>query len=192
MSTDNTQIVVPARTYLWLADVGATAPVDASTAMGTGWFNCGYTTPDSMQFSTDPQFQEVPSAQSDYPVFRFQTSESATVAVELLQWSGPNFKAAYGGGTVTAVTPATVPPTFKFVPPKIGERVEKAAVLETIMGAKHYRFVFPRALQMEGINLGLAKTQESRLPLSLGIQGGDLADPWYLLTDDPAFDPAAV
>lgn len=188
---DKNKILIPARTYVYLAPVGTTAPVDSVVALAPAWVNVGFTTPDSLSFSTEPEFQEVPVAQSDYPALRFQTSESATVSVVLQEWSATNFKSVYGGGTVTTVTPPTTPATYKFVPPKIGEREERAAIVETIYGARHYRFVFPRVMQMEGVSLDLQKGQEARLPLSLGVLGGDLTDPFYLLTDDPAFGPAA-
>lgn len=184
---DKNEILIPARTYLHLAPVGTVAPVDSTVALGTGWVNVGFTTPDSLSFATEPEFQEVPVAQSDYPALRFQTSESATVGIVLQQWNAHNFQAVYGGGEVTAGAGTG---EFKYVPPKIGERLETAAIVETIFGARSYRFVFPRAMQMEGVSLDMQKGQEARLPLSLGILGGDLADPWYLLTNDPAFDPA--
>lgn len=184
---DNTQLTVAARTYLYLGDVGAVAPTNVTTAVGSDYKNVGHTTPDSMSFSTEPNFVEVPSAQSDYPVLRFQTSDSATLAVQLLQWSSGNFQAVYGGGTITTVV--GTPTQYKFVPPKIGERKEVSAVLETIFGAKRYRFVFPRSMQVQGVQLDLQKGQESRLPLSLSILGGDDLEPWYLLTNDPNFAP---
>jgi hypothetical protein len=189
MTVSSSEILIPARTYVHLADVGTVAPVDSVVALGVGWTNVGFTTPDSLSFSTEPEFQEVAVAQSDYPALRFQTSESATVGVVLQQWNSANFLAVYGGGTITEDPVATG--NFKFVPPAIGERQEKAAIVETIFGARHYRFVFPRCMQMEGVQMDLQKGQEARLPLSLGILGGDLADPWYLLTDDPAFAPPA-
>jgi hypothetical protein len=194
---DKNQILVPARTYVYLAPVGTTAPEDATTALDPAWKSVGFTTPDSLSFSTEPEFQEVTSAQSDYPTLRFQTSDSATLAVTLQQWNAPNFQAVYGGGTIEEIMDETGtapldPPQFKFVPPKIGEREEKAAIVETIFGAKHYRIVFPRAMQLEGVQMDLQKSQEAQLPLSLGILGGDLADPWYLVTDDPAFDPTGL
>lgn len=189
MTVSSTEILIPARTYVYLADVGTIAPVDSVVALDPEWLNVGFTTPDSLSFSTEPEFQEVAVAQSDYPALRFQTSESATVGVTLQQWNSANFLAVYGGGLVTEDPLASG--NFKFVPPSIGERTEKAAIVETIYGAKHYRLVFPRVMQMEGVQMDLQKGQEAQLPLSLGVLGGDLVDPWYMLTDDPAFAPAA-
>lgn len=181
------EITVASRTYLWLAPVGTTAPLDATTAMPTPWKCAGLTTPDSLAFSTSPSFKEVPSGQSDYPALRFQDGDSATLAVQLLQWSAKNFQAVYGGGTVSTI--AGTPTQYKFVPPKIGERVEVSAVAEVRMGALRHRFVYPRVFQIEGVQLDLKKSEESRLPLSYAVLGGDDVDPWYLLTNSAAFAP---
>jgi hypothetical protein len=192
-TTNATQIVVPARTLVWLAPVGTAAPADATAAMGTGWFSVGLTTEDSLKFNEEPQFETVKSAQSDYPSRTFQTSDSATIEVDLQQWNGANFKAVFGGGTITTVTPAGggASTHYKFVPPKVGGRSEIAAVIEVIDGGKHYRYVVPRAMQMEGVQNDLQKAKEAVLPLRLAVQGGDASDAWYLLTDDPSFAPTA-
>jgi hypothetical protein len=188
MSVNKSEILVPSRAYVWLGAVGAAAPTDVTTAPATGWRNVGLTTGDSLAFATAPEFQEVTSHQSDFPVRRFQTSDSATVSVDLQQFSAPNFKAVYGGGSVVEVGSASG--IFKFTPPRLGERQEVAAMIEVIDGTKHYRWVFPRALQIEGVSAELQKGQEGRLPLRLTVLGDDVADAWYLLTDDPSFDPA--
>jgi hypothetical protein len=186
---DSSQIIVAARTNIFLAPKGTAAPADALVALAAPWLNVGLTTPDSLSFSTEPNFQEVPTAQSDYPALRFQTDETATVAVELLQWNTSNFQSVYGGGTVTEIVPTATPKQYKFVPPAIGERKEIACIVEVIFGLKHYRYVFPRVFQLEGVQLDLQKGQESRLPLSLGVLGGDLISAWFLLTDDASFAP---
>lgn len=187
---DATETVVPTRTYVYLAPVGTAAPVDATVALAAAWKNVGYTTEDSLKFNEQPDFQELKSAQSDFPVRRFQVGDSATVEVDLEQWSSDNFKAVYGGGTVTTIN-VTGPPTsthYKFVPPRVGGRSEVAAIVEVIDGGKHYRFVIPRTMQMDGVATDLAKGAAAKLPLRLGVLGGDNTDAWYLLTDDPAFE----
>jgi hypothetical protein len=184
---DAARTVIPSRTYVYLADVGTTAPTDVTTVLAAAWVNVGNTTPDSLNFKTEPQFDSIPSAQSDYPIRRFQTSEDANIQVDLLEWSDTSFQGVYGGGTVTETGVGSG--VFKFVPPKIGERAEKAAIIEVIDGTKHYRYIFPRVMQTEGVEQALGKAKEAILPLRMSVQGGDAVDAWYLLTDDPAFDP---
>ncbi|MGG2460122.1 hypothetical protein ACO0M4_09930 [Streptomyces sp. RGM 3693] len=192
--TNAAQIVVPARTRVWLAPVGTEAPADATVTMPEGWSSVGLTTEDSLKFSEEPQFEQVKSAQTDFPSRTFQTSDAATIEVDLQQWSGKNFRSAFGGGAITEITPAgggaSPPKHYKFTPPRIGGRTEVAAIIEVIDGAKSYRYVMPRTMQMEGVNTDLQKSKEAILPLRLAVQGGDDADAWYLLTNDPSFAAA--
>lgn len=190
---DASRITVPQMARVWLAPVGTQAPDGPTVAMPTGWREVGYFTPDSLGFSTDPSFEEVRSHQSNWPTRRFQTEESATAEVDLQEWSGENFKAVYGGGAITEVTPSdgVSPVYYKFTPPKVGGRTETAACLEIIDGMKHYRRIIPRCMQTEGVEQSFEKTAESTLPLRLSILGGDVGDPFYDASDDPAFAPAA-
>ncbi|MER6616265.1 IPT/TIG domain-containing protein [Streptomyces xantholiticus] len=192
-TANNNEIVIPSITRVWLAAVGTPAPADAVSAMPAGWRAVGLTTEDSLKFNSEPTFEQVRSAQSSYPTRTFQTQDAATVEVDLQQWSGENFRAVYGGGTITAVAVAGPPATthYKFTPPRIGSRTEIAACVEVIDGGKHYRYMIPRTMQMEGVAKDLAKTKESVLPLRLAVQGGDDTDAWYVITDDPAFQPPA-
>lgn len=190
-TTNATQIVVPSRTRVWLAPVGTVAPADATVAMGTGWFSVGLTTEDSLKFNEEPSFETVKSAQTDYPSRTFQTGDAATIEVDLQQWNAANFRAVFGGGEITEVTPegGTGAKHYRFAPPRVGGRTEIAAVIEVIDGGKHYRYIVPRAMQMEGVQTDLTKAKEAVLPLRLAVQGGDDSDAWYLVTDDPSFAP---
>jgi hypothetical protein len=192
-TTNNNQIVIPSITRVYLAPVGTAAPADATVAMPAPLRSVGLTTEDSLKFNSEPNFEQVKSAQSSYPTRTFQTSDAATIEVDLQQWSGDNFVAVYGGGDITEITPSggTGAKHYKFTPPRIGSRTEVMAVIEVIDGGKHYRYVIPRCMQMEGVSKDLAKTKEAVLPLRLAVQGGDDLDAWYVLTDDPAFTPAA-
>ncbi|MFI8206718.1 IPT/TIG domain-containing protein [Streptomyces sp. NPDC085937] len=189
-TTNNNEILIPQLSRVWLAPVGTPAPEDATSPMPEGWFTVGLFTEDSLKFNAEPNFEQVRSAQSYYPTRTFQTQDAATIEVDLQQWSGRNFKAVYGGGSITVVTPSGGGPKhFKFAPPRVGGRTEIAAVIEVIDGGKHYRYMVPRTMQMEGVSKDLAKTKESVLPLRLAVQGGDDTDAWYVITDDPAFQP---
>ncbi|MEE1764420.1 phage tail tube protein [Streptomyces sp. SP18BB07] len=189
---NNNEIVIPQLCRTWLAPVGTTAPADATVTMPAGWYTVGLFTEDSLKFNSEPNFEQVRSAQSSYPTRTFQTTDAATVEVDLQQWSGRNFRAVYGGGSIAAVTPSGGGAShYRFAPPRIGGRTEVAACIEVIDGGKHYRYVIPRVMQMEGVSKDLAKSKEAVLPLRLAVQGGDDTDAWYVLTDDPAFQPPA-
>jgi hypothetical protein len=187
MAGNKAQITVAQMARVFLAPVGTVAPADSTVVMPTGWRDVGYFTPDSLHFATDPSFEEVRSHQSNYPTRRFQTEDAATCEVDLQQWNGQNFMAVYGGGTITTIT--GTPSQYRFAPPAIGARTQVSAVIEIIDGAKHYRRVIPSCEQVEGVDQTFEKTSESILPLRLSVIGSDLGDPWYDLTDDPAFAP---
>ncbi|GGW95286.1 hypothetical protein [Streptomyces noursei] len=190
-TANNNEIVIPSLTRVWLAQVGTSAPADATSAMPAGWHAVGLTTEDSLKFNQEPNFEQVRSAQSSYPTRTFQTQDAATIEVDLQQWSGPNFVAVYGGGEITEVTAQDAKTHYRFTPPRIGSRTEIAACIEVIDGGKAYRFMVPRSMQMEGVNTELAKTKEAVLPLRLAVQGGDDTDAWYVITNDPSFAPIA-
>jgi hypothetical protein len=191
---DAARILVPQMARLYLAPVGTAAPADPVVAPVAAWKEVGYFTPDSLQFSTDPSFEETRSHQSNYPTRRWQTQDTATVQCNLQEWSEPNFKAVYGGGTVTTVAAVTGPPAYilhyKFVPPSIGGRSETACLIEIIDGAVHWRRIIPRCEQTEGVELGFDKGNETTLSLRLSVLGSDVTDPWYDITDSPAFATA--
>lgn len=179
-------IVVAQLARVYLAPVGTAAPTAPTGVMPDGWREVGLFTPDSLSWSTDPSFEEVRSHQSNFPTRRFQTEDAASAEVDLQEWTGENFMAVYGGGTVTQVTAGV----FRFSPPAIGGRKTVAACIEIIDGEKHYRRLIPRCEQSEGVEQSFEKSSESTLPLRLSVLGSDLGDPWYDLVDDPAFDPA--
>jgi hypothetical protein len=187
MPVNASQILVPAKAQLWLSDVGTTAPTDVTTTPGAGWLDVGLLTTDSLQFTIEPQFEEVTSMQSSYPTRRFQTSESGTVAAVLQQWNEHNMRQSFGGGRVEETSVTGV---FRYTPPLLGTRPEVQAMLHIEDGLKKYRFIFPRAQQVEGSEIAFNKGGNSNLNLSLSILGGDDVPPFYILSNDPAFDPA--
>jgi hypothetical protein len=182
MSTDPSQIVVPQLAYVWLAPLGTTAPDGPAVTMPTGWKNVGLFTPDSLNWATDPNFESVQSHQSYYPTRRFQTTDTATIEVDLQQWNVSNLQFVYGGGTVATVTPSGGVAYTKFTPPAVGSRTTVAACLEIIDGTFHHRRIVPKCQQTSGVTQAFNRTSETVLPLRLSILGGDVGDPWYDVT----------
>ncbi len=190
MTLNKQQAVVPSRVNIYLAPVGTAAPADAVVALDPAWIHVGHTVPDSLSLASEPEFGEINSHQSDYAIRRFKTSDSSSLSVDLLQWSAANFRSVYGGGTVSEVGVGSG--IFKFVPPTMSDAVnEQSCIVEIKDGGKNYRFIYAATAQIEGVSQEFSKGSETRLPLRLAILGDDLGEPWYLLTDDPAFDPAA-
>jgi hypothetical protein len=186
MAGNAQRILVAQMARVWLAPVGTVAPIDPIIAPGSEWRDVGLFTPDSLSWATAPTFADVNSHQSNYITRTFQTGDGASFQVDLQEWSGANFQAVFGGGTITSS--GTAPNlTYKFSPPAIGGRSEVSAMLEITDGAKHYRRVVPRCAQREGVAQTFAKSTNSTLPLRLTILGSDIGDPFYDISDDPAF-----
>jgi len=188
--SDRSQIVVAQDAKVSLSAVGTAAPTDVLTPLLTPWAEVGLFTPDSLQFNTDPSFEEVRSHQSRYPTRRFQTEDAATLQVDLQQWNATNFKAVYGGGEVEKISETGEPDVYQFTPPEIGGRSSTAAVTELRDGPKRYRRIIPVSEQSEGVEQTFEATSESTLPLRLAVMGGDIGAPWYDLSNDPSFAPA--
>lgn len=195
MATDPTRIVVAQMARVYLAPVGTAAPTDSAAALSAPWKEVGLFTPDSLNFATDPNFEQVDSHQSNYPTRRMQTTDGATLSVDLQEWSAASFAAVFGGGVVTVVTPPQAGPPavageYKWEPPAIGGRATVAALAEVVDGTKRYRFVIPRCMQTEGASVDMQKAKESVLPLRLGVLGSDVGSPWYLLTNADGYASA--
>jgi hypothetical protein len=188
---DPTLILVPQRASVYLAPVGTIAPAGPTVAMPVGWVEVGLFTPDSLNWTTEPNFEQVVSHQSNYPTRRFQTTDAATLEVDLQEWSRSNFKAVFGGGTFTEVaTNGTTPAYYRFAPPAIGARDTIAACVEIQDDDKILRRIIPRAQQVAGVTQTLSKTANSVLPLRLSVLGGDIGDAWYDVTNLQSFAPS--
>lgn len=176
---------------LYLAAPGTVAPTDPVVAMPAGWKEAGLFKPGSLEWNTDPKFEDLKSHQLRYAARTIQTEDAATVKVELQEWNASNIVAVYGGGEVTSIT-QNGKTFYRYSPPKVGGRKQFAAVVELIDGTRHYRRIVPLCDQVASVAQKFANDAESTLPLELKVVGGEGVDPWYDLTDDPGFAPAAA
>jgi hypothetical protein len=183
---DATRVVVAQSARVYLAVLGTPAPIGPTSVLSGAWKEVGFFTPDSLKWATDPGFEEIRSHQSNYPSRRIQTSDAATLEVDLQEWSADNFYAVYGGGTFESNLGV-----YTFKPPGVGNRTDVAAIVEIVDGGKTYRRIIPRASQSEGVEQGFTRSAESILPLRLSIIGTDTLDAYYDLSNDPQFDTGA-
>ena len=193
MALNAGRILVAGDARLYLAPVGTTFPANASEAIDDDdWTEVGYFTPDSLQFATDPDFEDIESHQSFYPTRTIQTGDAATLQVDMQEWSVTALKAIYGGGTVSTIAVTSPSAThYKFSPPAVGARIETAALVNIVDGTKVYRLCIPRSQQREGAEIDLNRGTDATLPLRLGVLGGGVGDPWYWITNDAALAPPA-
>lgn len=175
-------IIIPGQFTLYTAPVGTAAPADATSALAAAWTDLGFTTEDGTSFTTDPAFEEVRSHQSDYPTRLLKTGDSAVAAATLQEFNRAGLIQAFGGGTVTTVSAGQ----YRYDPPGPGQSTPTAVILEWVDGTARFRLVMPKARARSGVELGLAKTSEAGLPVSLSAEGQAGQSPWYLLSNAPA------
>lgn len=189
MAQTKARIRVAGRAYAYVAPAGTTAPVDQEVAPAAAFKEVGFTSQDGTEFTYEPQIEKVMSHQSDYPTRVIFTGVEASVKTEMQEWSAENFRAALGGGTATEVS-AGPPAVYKFAPPA-GVILDYVILLDIVDGSLKYRWVIQSGTPEEGLTIPLSRTEESKLEVTWNINGADTGDAWYLLTNDPAFAPAA-
>lgn len=186
MGKDVDEIVVGANGTVWVAPVGTAAPADESAAPGAGWVDLGFTSEDGVTLSDAKTFERIPVWQLFYAARIIVTERDLNLSFNLRQWSGVKVKLAFGGGEVTEPTSGK----FKYTPPSPADIDERALLLDWSDGTKKYRLVQPRGMVTEAVETNLVRTAAADLPITFGLLGTDGVDPWYLLTNDPAFADA--
>lgn len=187
MPVDPDEIVVGATGRVLVAPVGTAAPADVAAAFGVAWKETGYINENGARFTDAKSINGVPVWQSMYDARRQVASRNSQVGFGMRQWNKENVKLAFGGGTVTEVSAGQ----FKYAPPAAQARDERAMALEWEDGAKKYRIIIPRGEITETNEIALQRTNAADLGVSFAVLASEAGDPWYLLTNDPAFDPAA-
>lgn len=184
------EVRVAANGDIHYAYAGASPPVTPTETLGAAFRTLGLADEDGVTFSDEKTVEDIKAWQRFYPVRKIVTERMASVQVNLLQWNGDTVQAAFGGGTVTE----PVPNVFKYTPPSPEDLEEVVVVVDWRDGDYHYRLVMPRALSTETVETNLTRTDAAKLPVTFSVLGDDEGDedPWYILTDDPAFDPAAI
>ncbi len=183
---DPQEITVGANGRILVADVGTAAPADISEAPSASWVELGYVSDEGVTFTVGKEIEDVNVWQSFYAVRRLMTAQSGALAFELAQFNRDTIPLAFGGGTVTEVTPGA----YRFTPPEPGPIDERALILEFEDGDKNYRIVVPKGMVTEDVETEINKAPNSLLPITFGVSGQEGVAPWYLDTDDPGFAPA--
>ena len=166
----------------------APSGTDLPTGLGDldpAFVEVGYIGEDGVEMSPSLEEEVTRAWQSFYPVRRTVTERDLTLGFALHQWNPDNVVLAFGGGQITTPSPGV----HRYDPPSPEEQPEYAVVVDGFDGDKHYRFVLKRARNTELGDVTLQRGESAALPVTLGIVGdtGDGTQPWYFLTDDPAF-----
>lgn len=192
---DVDEVTVGANGKVYIAPVGTAAPGDPIIAPAAAWVDLGYTSEEGVGLNKGREVASIRAWQSFFDIRKIVTGESLRLTWQLQQWNDANVVLAFGGGAVTTVAAAAGPPAliqhYRYEPPLAGDLDERAGMVEWADGDKHYRLIVPRGMVGDAVETNLTKNAESRLPIAFDVLGTDGAVPWYLITDDPALNPAA-
>ena len=188
MANDGNQIVVGANGTVWVAAVNATEPTTPTATPAAGWADLGFISEDGVTFTDSKETESVGVWQSFYAARRIQISKDATVSFMLKQWNPDTVSLAFGGGTVTEPSASV----YKYVPPSPEELDERALMIDWQDGDKNYRLIMPKGMVIEAVETNLTRSGAADLPITFAATPAAGDDAWYLLTDDPALEPAGT
>lgn len=180
------QIVVGANGSIAVAPTGTVAPADAVAALPAAAVDLGYADEDGLTFTDGKTLEPINVWQSFYAARQIVTGKESSLAFNLVQWNGDTVPLAFGGGAVVEDSPGN----YRYTPPAPGTIDERMAIATWQDGNRNYRLIIPRVVVSEDVETNLTKSAAGLLPITLGVLGSEGVDPWYLLTDDPAFAPA--
>jgi hypothetical protein len=187
---DTGEIVIALDGRFWAAPYGADLPDQADFDTGVGsidadYIELGYFDENGVTIGRARTINDVPLWQSKYPGRRTVATEDLTLAGALRQWNDQNFSFAFGGGETTDSGGV-----YMYSPPSESEIIESTVILEWMDGTRSYRLVVPKGMVTETADVNLVRTDAANLGFTFGITPDGTNLPFYLLSDDPSFDPA--
>lgn len=184
MAKEVDEIVVGANGTVWVADEGTAAPANESAVPGGGWTDLGYISEDGVTATDSKDITDINVWQLLYAARKIVTGRSFEIGFNLRQWNSDNVEFAFGGGEVTDLGSAH----YKYTPPAPEFLDERAMMIDWADGDKKYRLVIPKGIVSDDVETQLARANAADLSITFAVVGSDDADdPWYLLTNDPAF-----
>lgn len=179
------ETIVAGNGKIMVAPVGTTSPLDADDAWPAGWVDLGYANEDGVTVTPGLETEDIPAWQTPYPIRTVVTTRRLTVAFVLRQWNKDTVRLALGGGTITALT---APQTgHKYSPPAPEFLDERELGIEWVDGTKQYRWIVPKVILREDVEIQLQRGDAANLPLNFGLLAPASGDPWYLLSNDPSW-----
>lgn len=187
MAQDVDQILVGANGSIHVAPLATAAPASEIAAYGVGWVEIGYADDNGVTITENRTLKDIMVWQLFYPARKIVTARSFQAKFALRQWNLDTVPLAFGGGAVTEVTSGH----YKYTPPSPETIDERALGIDWVDGARHYRLIIPRGLVSDNVDSKVARDDAANLPITFSVVGDDAGGaPWYLLTDDPAFEAA--
>jgi hypothetical protein len=186
MALDSTELRVGVTGNLYVAATSATPPA-TTTDPWTGWIDLGLLSDDGPTMTPSMDTTEIPVWQSFYAARRIVTGRGLEWAFTLMQRNADTMKLAFGGGTVVAGTQAG---DWIYTPPTPETIDERAFGLEVREGTIVDRYILPRGMVTGLGDVPFKRTEATRFDLTIAAVGSDTADPWYMISNDAAMNPA--
>lgn len=186
MALDASEIVVAGTGAVYRAPVGTAAPSDIGTAPGAGWVELGYVSEDGTKLSFERSTENIMGWQSLQPLRTIVTEVPIGIEAALMQWNTTTVKTALGGGTIedTATGVKYSPAAESFV--------DEFALIVEANDEYDYRFVFPRVMVSDTVELAFVKSEPAALPLKMSVMAAPSGnDSFEFYTNDPAFEADA-
>jgi len=185
--TTPANILVGSNGTISVAPAGTAKPTTLTGALNAAFTEVGYISEDGITISSSVDVADIAAFQSLLPVRKVVTGRTFDVSFVLREWSAANLELAFGGGEVTDLGGGE----FEYVPPAAGDALlEKVVVVDFNDGEKNYRLVLARVVATESVETNIVRTGAADLPITLNVLEDDNGDTWYLLSDDPALEPA--
>lgn len=183
MAADAGEVVVGSGGKVYIAPVGTTEPAGLE-ALSNTWKDLGYISEDGITASFGITVEDINAFQSLLPIRRVVTGRTADLSFVCRQWNADTFSLALGGGTFY---PSGA--NFVFEPPANDAGLaEHAVIVDWSDGSKDYRLIVRKAAVTDAVETQIVRNAAADLPITLSIMGDENSAPWYLMTNDEAFD----
>jgi hypothetical protein len=185
MAIDTSEIRVGVTGNLYVAPMTATPPAN-TTDPWTGFIDLGALSEDGPTMTPSMDVTDIPIWQSFYAARRIVTARGVEWAFTLMQRNADTLKLAMGGGTIAAGTGSD----WIYTPPAPSVIDERMFGLEVREGTIVDRYIMTRGLVTGIGDVPFKRTEATRFDITISALGDDNGDPWRLISNDPAMNPA--
>lgn len=182
MALEASEILVGGTGSIAVAPVGTNLPTTVDESLDGAFAELGFTTEDGATFRDSKEIRPSTAWQSFYPIRRTVQSRTSEVETSLKQWNADTLQTAFGGGSVEDLGGGD----FIYHPPAAAERNEQALVVTIQDGDELWRIVVPACEVTSNTESKFARTEDSALAVTFGVNGQGDEEPWYICTNSDA------
>ena len=179
------EVVVAGNGAIWIAPKGSAVPATAVATPSNDWINLGFLDEDGVDLTAGAEWNKIMAWQSLFPIRRVAGERELTLGMKLMQWNSSTVPFAFGGGEVVQESAGN----FRYNPPSPGDIDERMMLVDWNDGDKNYRWVILNGMVSDDVETNLTRADASKLGISFTVNGVGDEVPWFLRTNDPAFQP---